>query len=599
MQYETIALIFLVDHCCCIPSCRLCKIHRKIHKKKIQQRQQKKKKKKKKKKKPAPPSRGGGFLGAAARALGFNRGARRNTPARGADPPDPPPHRGTLPTDPSQGSQIERAGADQAPSPLVPRRARPITSRARYESDVSMDSDSPAPRRSIMRTGALVAPAHGHGSAGSIGASSSNNMINNKNSSGNINGSSVGDTNIAGNGNGGPKGGGGGNLKSSSGRVSLDELATVLAQSTIADVFLTLAALHLRRGALLKGGYYLRRAWKAYVRAWRRAEDIGAAPQTGPAATAAAAALAARLRTAGPAARHRALVRAELASSLRFGRGFFLFFISLCPPKFAWVVSAIGFSFDPTHGRQLLIDCASSPGSRARPAYHLILWMEFAFYENMRRAAHVLLSATRTCMPASPTFLFLSGYMHRDAGDLASAVASFTLARELAREIAPLRTQCLYELGYCQFILRHWAVARDLLERFLLAATGSVENDPQDSSGAGAAGNGNGGAGFGSRKASTLSVASSIPPSFPSSSSLAGMVPGEESQSAGRSSLAHAAYLLGMCHHFLGHNARAGTALRRAEGWTRPEYRYVSTRGAVAGNVYCICAENEKTEYPF
>lgn len=228
------------------------------------------------------------------------------------------------------------------------------------------------------------------------------------------------------------------------------QLAAATYAIVLADARVLLAQILLRSGSLIKGGFYMRKAHQGYELARSLLEQVTAlAPGTAPATAAA----------------FRTLLE-EVRSAVAFGRGAFLFCISLCPPKFLWVVSALGFEADQVGGKALVVAAAASKGSRAAHAFHLLLWMEIFYFEHEAAAAHVL-HASALAVPRCATLLLLSAYMHREAGRVEQALAVVVEAQAQVGGVDQMRLNLEYEAGWCLLLLGDLVGARAKLELFL------------------------------------------------------------------------------------------------------------------------------------
>jgi tetratricopeptide (TPR) repeat protein len=212
------------------------------------------------------------------------------------------------------------------------------------------------------------------------------------------------------------------------------------------QVALLRSLLLFRRGNIVKGAFALRGAWKSFKSAEGRFEKEFA-------------------RVDDVSRRSQNLV--NLRSELFFGAGFFYFFLSLVPPKFMWVVEAIGFESDRERGLRYFNMCNEEAGVRAPMALLMLLWVRIFFFED-EPASDALLAEAARRYPDGGLFHYLAGYHYRKHGNNARAIEHFERVRQLFDALPQMRLNATYELGWCYHRLCDWrnAVAhiRDFLD---------------------------------------------------------------------------------------------------------------------------------------
>lgn len=230
-----------------------------------------------------------------------------------------------------------------------------------------------------------------------------------------------------------------------------------LAASTLCGIQALQALMLLRSGSLLKGGYHLRRAWKSVERAWWAARARWGEARGGEGGAGSSAAASASASAAWAAKEERA--------DLAYARGGFLFCVSLCPPKFRWLISALGMEADQVAGKALLVEAVLTGGTRLAHALHLLLWMEIFYFENEPRA-QVVLDCCLKLLPGVPTVLFMEGYLHREVGRLKEAEEAFKRGSLACTYSPQMSANMTYELGWCALLRLDWAEAAALLGSF-------------------------------------------------------------------------------------------------------------------------------------
>ena len=216
-----------------------------------------------------------------------------------------------------------------------------------------------------------------------------------------------------------------------------EDVARLVARVILAEIGLIYGFLHLRSGAYVKGSYQLRKSWKRFAGLVR---DHGDDPELDP----------------------------YVASSLALGSGMFLFFISLTPPKFLWLITFVGFEADRDGGLARLRTAASQPlGQRAPMALLFVIWVEMFFVERLD-VAEALVEDALAVFPSGAMYLYLRGYMKRKRGDLEGAEADFTAVIDASEgELPQLALAATYELGSVYYMGQKWEQAGATLMEFL------------------------------------------------------------------------------------------------------------------------------------
>jgi len=174
---------------------------------------------------------------------------------------------------------------------------------------------------------------------------------------------------------------------------------------------------------MIRGAFYLRKAWKAYEGCLLKEE--------------------------------KSYSNNELCSCLNFGAGFFLFGCSLLPPSVGYLLSAIGFVQDRERGLECLRRSAECSGYMSPFAHIFLLWIERFFSNNMDAANRLLLEGL-SAHPGSPIYLFLGSYVARGQGNVDTSIEYLLEARANAHETKQFALACLYELGASEFLRLNW-----------------------------------------------------------------------------------------------------------------------------------------------
>lgn len=151
-----------------------------------------------------------------------------------------------------------------------------------------------------------------------------------------------------------------------------------------AELHLLSAGLNLRIGSYFKGSYNLFKSWKHYEICSKFYLENSS----------------------------NLTDQQDAISSLQFGMGLFYFFVSLVPPKFLWIVEAIGFESNRPEGIRLLEECYQGKGCSSPAALLLLIWINRFFLEDMDQTNHLLQQAFQN-YPTGVLFLYLGGYYYR------------------------------------------------------------------------------------------------------------------------------------------------------------------------------------------
>lgn len=214
----------------------------------------------------------------------------------------------------------------------------------------------------------------------------------------------------------------------------------VYAQCLGAELTLFTSLLLFRSGSLLKGAFYLRRAWKAYERCLHLFPlELDANTATNP----------------------------NLCSSLNFGAGFFLFGCSMLPSSVGYVLTAIGFVIDRPRGLQCLhVAAEQREGYMAPLASIMLLWVARFFHNNVSEASRCLRQGLAR-YPGAPVWLFLGSYVARNEGDTDASLGYLREAHQNASETRQLALYCVYETGATHMLRLEWDKASKALGDFL------------------------------------------------------------------------------------------------------------------------------------
>jgi tetratricopeptide (TPR) repeat protein len=96
----------------------------------------------------------------------------------------------------------------------------------------------------------------------------------------------------------------------------------------------------------------------------------------------------------------------------------------------------------------------------------ILLWVQSAFYED-RVAAEAIYARAAAEFPRGVFFHYMAGYLARKDGRVEEALRRFERAMDSSTEVRELQLACVYERGWCYFVLNDFEHAVPLLERFL------------------------------------------------------------------------------------------------------------------------------------
>ncbi|GAQ83686.1 hypothetical protein KFL_001570250 [Klebsormidium nitens] len=150
-----------------------------------------------------------------------------------------------------------------------------------------------------------------------------------------------------------------------------------------------------------------------------------------------------------------------------YGIGGFHFFVSLVPPAFKWIVESLGFKGDQSASQPQLRECICAGGNRVYAAYLLLIWQDTFFFKARERAERLFEEATERFESKgthSALFQYLGGYLARVRGGLDLAIERFERAHAASSEVRPFQLMCLYEIGWCHFLVGDYSRA---VERFV------------------------------------------------------------------------------------------------------------------------------------
>ncbi|XP_052708904.1 tetratricopeptide repeat protein 39C-like [Crassostrea angulata] len=255
--------------------------------------------------------------------------------------------------------------------------------------------------------------------------------------------------------------------KREGGQISIDE--KIQRQVIVADSLLYQAILVFTNQDIpsyIKGGWYLRKAWKIYEKLYKDVMQLQMKN--------------AKLRQSenGPVDGNDNEMPQELLDRLQgavsFGYGTFQICISMVPPKILKLIELFGFEGDRDAGLAALDYSSHSKDMKAPLAtlgllwYHTILRPFFALdgandYSAGTTDAERIIEEKEAEFQQSPLFLFFRGRIHRLRKQTDKSLEFYQKALEAAKGQREVELMCQYELGWVNLMKLQW---RESLQAF-------------------------------------------------------------------------------------------------------------------------------------
>jgi len=243
--------------------------------------------------------------------------------------------------------------------------------------------------------------------------------------------------------------------------------------TALAEIHASCAMLLMRTQQRLKGGYRLRKAWKYFEQAF---EQIKTHPEWSkfvsdrlPGEIDDSQAWQDIIKNATPKTDMESadLRERNVVGRVLFGKGFFIYSISMLPKALQWLVEMVGFTSDHVQGLRDLVEASQiSYSPRAIWARVAIGTIRFFFFDEQDQAFQ-LVEQLLEQLPESPILHSSLGRMYRTEGRLEESTASFQKSIELSEELPNLQITLAYELGSNYFLQLDWERALPLIERYL------------------------------------------------------------------------------------------------------------------------------------
>lgn len=204
------------------------------------------------------------------------------------------------------------------------------------------------------------------------------------------------------------------------------------------DALYLIAILQMTRDAKLKGAFNLRKSWKVFEKALK---DVKAAAAT-----------------ADP----------ELSKCLHFGAGFFLFAMSVIPPKFLKLVELAGFKADKEAGLHYVKECQTSGGIRAPFATMLLLFNNLLLPRGLVNPevylaeANQLIQESLKLYPSGSLFHVMGSHCARKQCDIDKGIELMNTALDNSKTLKQPPLIYRYELANCYCMKMEWKKAADL-----------------------------------------------------------------------------------------------------------------------------------------
>ncbi|XP_022308818.2 tetratricopeptide repeat protein 39C-like isoform X2 [Crassostrea virginica] len=255
--------------------------------------------------------------------------------------------------------------------------------------------------------------------------------------------------------------------KREGGQISIDE--KIQRQAIVADSLLYQAILVFTNQDIpsyIKGGWYLRKAWKIYEKLYKDVMQLQMKN--------------AKLRQSenGPVDGNDNEMPQELLDRLQgavcFGYGTFQICISMVPPKILKLIELFGFEGDRDAGLAALDYSSHSKDMKAPLAtlgllwYHTVLRPFFALdgandYSAGTDDAERIIEEKESDFQESPLFFFFRGRINRLRKQTDKSLEFYQKALEAAKGQREIELMCQYELGWVNLMKLQW---RESLQAF-------------------------------------------------------------------------------------------------------------------------------------
>eukprot|EP01116_Phalansterium_solitarium_P011478 TRINITY_DN2716_c0_g1_i1.p1 TRINITY_DN2716_c0_g1~~TRINITY_DN2716_c0_g1_i1.p1 ORF type:complete len:659 (+),score=200.86 TRINITY_DN2716_c0_g1_i1:136-1977(+) len=212
------------------------------------------------------------------------------------------------------------------------------------------------------------------------------------------------------------------------------------------DTLYMTAILQMTRDSKIKGAFNIRKSWKSFERALKDSKSLGDN------------------------------VDVEIQRMLQFGAGFFLFAMSIIPPKFLRLVELAGFKADRDRGLEYVRSCHDFGGIRAPFATMLLLFNNLLLPRGLLdvsvylQEAESLVTDSLAKYPTGSLFQVMGSHSARKREDIATGIKRMEEALGNCKSFQrpPLIYQ--YELANCYCMQLDWQRAAEWYEPLLKEA---------------------------------------------------------------------------------------------------------------------------------
>ncbi|ESO96618.1 hypothetical protein LOTGIDRAFT_143837 [Lottia gigantea] len=237
----------------------------------------------------------------------------------------------------------------------------------------------------------------------------------------------------------------------------------------------------------MKGGWYLRKAWKIYEKLHKEINNIrnrqiqskiqqmqASLPPTVNGNVSNSSNSSKEEVVDGNSNELSEQIVARLLGSVNFGYGTFQLCISIMPPKILKLIEFLGFEGDREAGLNALDFTSHSEDMKAPLAtlgllwYHTVLRPFFAVdgangYSAGTSDAEAIIASKEKDFPNSSLFLFFRGRIHRLRVETDASITMYRRAFDEAKGQREIELMCLYEISWCNLMRLQW---KDCLDGF-------------------------------------------------------------------------------------------------------------------------------------
>lgn len=205
----------------------------------------------------------------------------------------------------------------------------------------------------------------------------------------------------------------------------------------VGDSLYMTAILQMTRDSKLKGAFNLRKSWKVFEKALRESKSVENFED-------------------------------ELQRSLEFGAGFFLFAISIIPPKFLKLVELVGFKADRDGGLQFIRQCHDGDGMREAFATMILLVNNLLLPRGVAditaylKDADELIDKALKKYPDGSLFHVMASHCARKQCNIPKGIEMMEIALDNSKHFKNPPLIYRYELANCYCMELEWEKAVNL-----------------------------------------------------------------------------------------------------------------------------------------